>query len=79
MDDVLEENLPNHALEIQRKTAKEFRNVGIGIMGLHDAFIKAALVYGDNDSIAFTKFLMAHLLFFTLKASVKLATERGKF
>ena len=79
MDDVLEENLPNHALYIQKKTAEEFRNVGIGIMGLHDAFIKMGFVYGDNDSIDFTKFLMAHLLFFTLKASVELAKERGQF
>ena len=79
MDDVLEENLPNHALYVQRKTAEEFRNVGIGIMGLHDAFIKADLVYGDGYSINFTKFLMAHLLYFTLKASVKLAEERGQF
>ena len=79
MDDVLEENLPNHALDIQKKTAEEFRNVGIGIMGLHDAFIKMGFVYGDNDSIDFTKFLMVHLLFYTLRASVKLAEERGQF
>ena len=79
MDDVLEENLPNHALDVQKKTAEEFRNVGIGIMGLHDAFIKMGFVYGDNDSITFTKCLMVHLLFFTLKASVRLAEVRGQF
>lgn len=79
MDDVLEENIPNHALKKQQEVARNFRNVGIGIMGLHDAFIKLGIVYGSVDSIQFTRFLMAHLLYFTLKASVQLAKEKGQF
>ena len=79
MDDVLEENISNHALKEQQEVAKKFRNIGIGIMGLHDAFIKLGIVYGSIDSIQFTRYLMAHLLYFTLKASIQLAKERGQF
>ena len=52
MDDVLEENIPNHALKEQQEVARNFRNVGIGIMGLHDAFIKyvqSSPAFSDDD------------------------------
>ena len=79
MDDVLEENLPNHALDKQRQTAQEYRNIGVGIMGLHDAMIKMGLVYGSVESIGFCKDIMSKLFTFMLAASVKLAEERGAF
>lgn len=79
MDDVLEENLPNHALDKQRQTAQECRNIGVGIMGLHDAMIKMGLVYGSPESVGFCKDIMSKLFTFMLAASVKLAEERGAF
>ncbi len=35
--------------------AKNYRNIGIGIMGLADTFVKLGYTYGDEDSIGFTK------------------------
>ena len=79
MDDVLEENLPNHALDEQRQTAHKCRNIGVGIMGLHDAMIKMGLAYGSPESVGFCKDIMSKLFTFMLAASVKVAEKRGAF
>lgn len=79
MDDVLEENIPRHALEEQKYMAKTYRNIGIGIMGLADVFVKLGFKYGDEDSIGFIKNLMKYIFRQTVSSSVALAKERGNF
>ena len=79
MDDVLEENIPNHPLEEQRESARTFRNLGIGVMGIHDMFIKMGIVYGSDESIRFLSKLMNTIFRTSMQASVKLAKERGSF
>lgn len=79
MDDVLEENIPNHPLEEQRESARTFRNLGIGVMGIHDMFIKMGIVYGSDESIKFLSKLMNTIFRTSVQASVKLAKERGSF
>lgn len=79
MDDVLEENIPNHALDKQKQMAKEYRNIGVGIMGLHDAMIKMGYVYGSKESCEFASMVMSSLLFGMLKGSIQLAKERQPF
>ena len=58
MDDIIDENLSNHALQEQKDQVAKFRNLGIGIMGLHDMFIKLGLVYGSKESIDYLSDLM---------------------
>lgn len=79
MDDVLEENASNHALQEQREMALKYRNVGIGICGLHDLFIKMGITYGSPKSIVTTEKLMNEIFNMSLLASVELAKERGNF
>lgn len=79
MDDVLEENLNNHALPQQREMAAKFRNLGIGIMGLADVLIKLGLKYGNQEAIELTGKIMRHLFRSCVKASVELAETRGSF
>ena len=79
MDDVLEENIPNHPLEEQSVSASTFRNLGIGVMGIHDMFIKMGIVYGSDESISFLSKLMNTIFRTSVQASVKLAKERGSF
>lgn len=79
MDDVLEENLKNHALEQQREMAWKFRNVGIGIMGLADALIKIGIKYGSKEAIATTSSLMRHIFRSAVIESINLAKVRGNF
>lgn len=79
MDDVLTENLDRHALIAQREMAENYRNIGIGIMGLADAFVKLGYTYGDSDSIGFSYNLAKTIFRGAVYASVGLAQSRGSF
>ena len=79
MDDVLEENIENHALEQQREMAWKYRNIGIGIMGLADALIKVGIKYGSKEAIATTSSLMRHIFRSAVIESINLAKIRGNF
>lgn len=74
MDRVLEENLDRHALPEQKEMARKYRNIGIGIMGLADLFVKMGVKYGSPDSIIIAKILM-HFLF---TKSVLISAANGK-
>lgn len=79
MDDVLTENLDRHALIEQREMAENYRNIGIGIMGLADAFVKLGYTYGDSDSVGFSYNLAKTIFRGAVYASVGLAQSRGSF
>lgn len=79
MDDVLTENLDRHALIEQREMAENYRNIGIGIMGLADAFVKLGYTYGDSDSVGFSYNLAKTIFRGAVYASVRLAQSRGSF
>lgn len=79
MDDIIDENLSNHALQEQKDQVAKFRNLGIGIMGLHDMFIKLGLVYGSKESIDYLSDLMKFIFRSSVYASVELGQIRGNF
>ena len=79
MDDVLEENLSNHALEEQREMALNYRNIGIGIMGLADTFIKLGVKYGSELSLTVAKNLMRNIFRRAVISSISLAKTKGSF
>ena len=51
LNNVLDEGLERHPLAEQRKTVRDWRQIGIGIMGLADMLIKLGIEYGSPDSI----------------------------
>ncbi len=51
--------------------------IGLGAMGLHTFFALNAMEYGDEDSLEFTDIYFRLLNYYTLKASNKIAKERG--
>ena len=79
MDDIIDENLPYHALDEQREVAKNFRNMGIGVMGIQDMLIKLGLKYGSSKAIMYVSFLMHFIICSAINASALLAKERGAF
>lgn len=79
LDVVLDENLENHPLPEQREMAYNYRNIGLGIMGLHDCLIKLGLVYGSEDSKDFVDVVMNTMFRTAALKSGELAKEKGSF
>ena len=79
LDEVIDENLDNHALPEQRQMAENYRNIGLGIMGLHDALIKMGMTYGSEESIDFTNEIMYLIFRSAVIASSNLAKKKGAF
>ena len=79
LDDVLDENMNNHPLKEQREMAYNYRNVGLGIMGLSDCLIKLGIIYGDKSSIEVINDIMNIMFKSAIIASVNLAKEKGAF
>ena len=74
MDKVLEENANRHALPEQKEMALKYRNIGIGIMGLADLFVKMGVKYGSPDSVGIAKVLMR----FLFREAVKVSAANGR-
>lgn len=50
LNEVLEEGLPLHPLEEQRQSVADWRQIGLGIMGLADMLIKMELPYDSEQA-----------------------------
>lgn len=79
LDAVIDKNLENHALPEQKETVYNYRNVGLGVTGLHDALIKMRLKYGANNSLKLVNSIMSIMFRTAFTASVQLAKEKGSF
>lgn len=79
LNEVLDENLPLHPLKEQRDLSRDLRQVGLGIMGLADAFIKLGLAYGSQESRDLVDKIGRVLVNEALRQSALLAKEDGPF
>ena len=79
LDEVLDEGMKLHALESQRQMAHDYRNVGLGIMGLGDMFFKLGIKYGSEESKNLVNNVMYLMFISAVRASAKLAQEKGSF
>ena len=59
--------------------AENYRNIGIGIMGLADAFVKLGYTYGDKQSIEFSSDIAIMLFRESVIASAALGSVRGNY
>lgn len=79
MNEVLDQGLPLHPLQIQKDTVRDWRQIGIGIMGLSDMLIAMKLKYDTDEAIDFCDelgFVMANEV---IKANALLAKEYGTY
>ena len=79
MNDVLDEGLPLHPLSIQRETVHDYRQIGIGMMGLADLLIKLGIRYDSDEAIALCDEIGFVLANESIKASALLAKEFGPY
>ena len=79
LDTVLDENMKNHPLKEQRNMAYNYRNVGLGIMGMHDFLIKLGITYGSEDSKVTIDNVMDLMFRTAFITSSNLARTKGAF
>lgn len=79
LNEVLEEGIPLHPLREQQESVSDWRQIGLGIMGLADCLLKLGLTYGEEEAVEMCDkigFVMADA---ALGASSRLAKDKGAF
>ncbi|MDQ0508455.1 ribonucleoside-diphosphate reductase alpha chain [Peptoniphilus ivorii] len=79
LNEVLDENMQLHPLEDQKRLSRELRQIGLGIMGLADMFIKMGIRYGSPESLSLINQIGRVLVNEALRQSALLAKEDGPF
>ena len=79
MNEVLDDGIPLHPLEGQRSRAEEFRQIGIGVLGLADLFVQMGVEYGSNQSVDLSHALGSIIRDTAFDESVNLAEEFGAY
>lgn len=75
LNDVLDEGLPLHPLLIQRETVRDYRQIGLGTMGLADALIKLGITYGSQKSLDVIEEIYSNIAIQAVETSLALAKE----
>ena len=79
LNDVLDEGLALHPLKIQQETVRDWRQIGLGIMGLADMLIKLGVAYGEQESIDICEDIGSTLALRAISASSALGKEFGSY
>lgn len=74
---VLDEGLPKHPLQEQQDSVRDWRQIGLGIMGLADMLIKMGISYGSDESIDICKDVAYTIFNSAVYASANLAAMNG--
>lgn len=79
LNQALNENIYTHPLKVQRETARDWRAIGLGTMGLADMLIKMGRTYGSENAIALTKSVYEDIAIIAVMSSLELAKVNGCF
>lgn len=79
LNEVLEEGLSLHPLKQQQKNVSEYRQIGLGVMGIADMLIKLNIRYGSEESINLCDKISKRMLNSAVKKSALIAKERGAY
>lgn len=79
LNDVLDEGLPLHPLKEQQDSVRDWRQIGLGIMGLADMLIKLEIPYGSKESISICDEIGRIMAVTAIDESSKIAKEQGKY
>lgn len=79
LNDVLDEGLYLHPLQEQKDSVKDWRQIGLGIMGLADCLIKMGITYGAPESLHICDMIGYAMADQAIKTSVLLAKNVGYY
>lgn len=77
MNDVLLEGLPLHPLTEQQNSVSQWRQIGLGTLGLADMLIKLGIRYGSEDSIKAIHRVFKSIALDAVLESLNMAKESG--
>lgn len=79
LNNVLDEGCDKHPLEEQRKSVRDWRQIGLGVMGIADMLIKMGLKYGSEESLNVCDNIGYILARNAIEKSLELAISNGAF
>ncbi len=79
LNEVLDEGLPLHPLKKQRETVRNWRQIGLGQMGLGSMLIKMSLKYGEKPSLDLCHKIGSIMINKAMQQSALLAKKEGPF
>ena len=79
LNEVLDEGIPLLPLEKQKEAARDWRNIGLGIMGLADALIKMKIRYGSKEAVEISEMIANYMAKSAITISLELAMRDGAF
>lgn len=77
LNQVLIEGLTLHPLSIQQETVRDWRQIGLGTMGLAEMLIKLGIKYGSEESISLIEEVYRTIAVTAVQESLSLAEELG--
>lgn len=79
LNEVLLEGLPKHPLKEQRDSVHDWRQIGLGTLGLADMLIKLGVKYGSAESLDIIDSVYRRIAVTAVSTSLELAKARGCF
>ena len=79
LNEILDENMLLHPLPQQREMSEKLRQIGLGIMGAADTFIKLGVRYGSEESLSLIHQIGKTFINEALRQSAMMAKEDGPF
>ena len=79
LNDVLDEGLELHPLDEQKESVRDWRQIGLGMMGLADCLIMLGFTYGEDDANLFCENIASELFIESVKESERLGKELGSY
>ena len=79
LNQVLMEGLNLHPLQEQRDSVYNWRQIGLGTMGLADMLIKLGVVYGSEESLTILNHVYREIAIAAVKASLEIAKVSGSY
>lgn len=79
LNDILEEGMERLPLEEQKKSVEEWRQIGLGTMGMADMLTKLGVTYGSDEAIEVVGNVYKLIAQEAVCASLELAKSHGKF
>ena len=78
-NEILTEGLKRHPLKEQQESVANYRQIGIGIMGLADMLIKLGIQYGSEEALELCDKIGTYLNYYGIKASSDLGDILGPY